>query len=123
MRGRLLLSGVRLRDLNLFEVIDLAEAALIEPTVSGGTPIDVVLDKLHQAMFDSHKDSWGEGPLAERQHRAMMTVGEARRRTPEEVAEMNRRKAELKAKHRLPVLEQLAGAFRAYARNREGATE
>lgn len=100
-------------------MLDVAEAVLIEPAINSGATIDGVLDRLHQAMYDQSKQSWGEGPLAEGRSRAMMTTGEARKRTPEETAEMNRKKAAQRAKQKRPTLELLATAFRAYARNRE----
>lgn len=113
---------MRIHELSLFELLDVAEAALIEPLVHAGVPVDVVLDRVHQSMFDANADTWGEGPVAEATVRAMMSkVRQAPKRTPEELEEMNRRKAARYEKLRPGYLEGIATALRAYARNREGA--
>lgn len=81
-----------------------------------------MLDRVHQAMYDSSPATWGEGPVAEATVRAMMSkVQQAPKRTPEEIEEMNARKAARYEKLRPGYLEGIATALRAYARNREGA--
>lgn len=100
----------------------MAEAALIEPLVQQGVPVDVVLNRIHQSIFDSSAATWGEGPVAEATVRAMMSkVKQAPKRTPEELEEMNRRKAARYEKLRPGYLQGIATALRAYARNREGS--
>lgn len=96
---------------------------MIEPLLGPlGATVDRALDMLHQAFYDADPNTWGEGPVAAQTQRAMMsTVREAPKRTPEEIAEMQSRKAARYEHLRPGYLERLATAFRAYARNREAA--
>lgn len=75
LRGRLLLSGVRLGSLGLDELIDVAEAALLEPALNGAySTIDDMLDRFHEATFDAyavvHRELWGTSPQAQARARA-----------------------------------------------------
>lgn len=67
MRGRLLLGGLRLDDLDLTETIALAEACLFEPVLHGSmTSVDEVLDKWEAAIAEAwlDTDTWGTSKIA-----------------------------------------------------------
>lgn len=75
LRGRLLLAGVRLTELGLDELVDVAEAALIEPALNGAySTVDEMLDRFHEATFDSYavirRELWGTSPQAQARARA-----------------------------------------------------
>lgn len=52
LRGRLILAGVDIDELDARSLIDVVEALFIEPALHGGTSIDDILDKVHRAMME-----------------------------------------------------------------------
>lgn len=61
---------MRIETLDAARIIDVAEAALIEPALHGGNAgVDEVLGRIEQALIDAMPDreSWGTGQLAQQQ--------------------------------------------------------
>ncbi len=57
IRGRLLLAGIRWRDLSLTDRVDVAEAMLFEPHTHGAhSSIDSALDAFAKAIRELHPD-------------------------------------------------------------------
>lgn len=54
LRGRLLLSGVRIETLSLSDLVDVAHAAMVEPLASGSwVTLDAILDDLEKAIIEA----------------------------------------------------------------------
>lgn len=75
LRGRLLLAGVRLTALELPELVDVAEAAMLEPALNGSySTVDTMLDTLeeatHQAYAVVRRETWGTSRQAQERARA-----------------------------------------------------
>lgn len=86
LRGRLLLAGVRMDDLTLSELVDVAHVAMIEPYLSGAwVGVDQVLDDLEKAFVEAepNRETFGTTAVDIRAaHRAEELFPAARRREP-----------------------------------------
>jgi len=68
LRGRLLLAGTDPDSLSAFDWVNVAEAALIEPFVHGGSQsVDEALKIVHKAFTDALplREHWGESEEAQ----------------------------------------------------------
>ena len=85
MRGRLILTGQRLEILTLREVLEVAYAILVEPSVNGSwSGIDEILKSYDTALAQllPDRESWGEGDVAEEQQQSWAQFEAAARPDP-----------------------------------------
>lgn len=68
LRGRLLLAGVRIEELDMGALIDVAEAAIVEAAAGPGVGVDTILDALEDSAASAmpNEDTWGTTAEARR---------------------------------------------------------
>lgn len=56
LRGRLLLAGIEINDLDAGRLIDVVEAIFLEPALHGGIGVDNIIDKVRNALIELMPD-------------------------------------------------------------------
>jgi hypothetical protein len=77
VRGRLILAGVDVDDLDFRDLLAAGEAALFEPMLHGSmTTIDELLDKFESAIIEANPDArtWGTSKQAQEASQAAMDM-------------------------------------------------